>query len=111
MSNTTTINLSFRVVREDGQTGTVDDARAIGRFLGDDCDALYLEGGRFILDDVRGDDPQVFLGRLEVTFEVDVSPYDGDDKSPAELAHEVDEAAVLNLPEGYEVAKLTVTVA
>ncbi len=108
---TTTVDLVFRIMRADGGATTIADARRLGSFLDDDGDALSLEGGRFILADVRGDDPQVFCGRLSVSFEVDVDAYEGDDMSPEALVAEVYEAAILLLPDEYEVADLVATLA
>ena len=110
-TNTTTIDLVFRIMRADGGRTTIADARRLGSFLDDDGDALSLEGGRFILADVRGDDPQVFCGRLSVSFEVDVEAYDGDDTTPEGLLAEVYDAAILLLPDEYEVADLAATLA
>lgn len=104
-----TINLTFIISRADRKPATVDDARQLGEFLEADGDALSLEGGRFILDDVRDDGcPRVVGGKLSVSFEVDVSAYDGDEIDAAGLAFEVYEAAIILLPDDYEVARLTV---
>lgn len=106
----TTVQIQFHL-STGGRPATLEDARKVGAlFDSEDGDSLSL-GGPFILHDVSWDDPQLFLGKLSATFWVDVSPLEGATDSPEDLATKVGEVAVLYLPRGYDVAKLTATVA
>jgi hypothetical protein len=109
MPDTTTINLVFYVIRDDGLPCTCDDLLMLDSYLGDDGDCLSLEGGRFIVGDIRWSTPELVGTRLVVEYEVDVEAYDGDDMTPAALCLEVYDAAILGMPDGLDVSKLNAT--
>lgn len=107
--NAQSFNLTF-TVKKIGGAATVDDARRLGSFLDDDTDALSFEGGGFILDDVWYDDPQCFMGRLELSFTVRATKLSEDSKiTDDELRQMINDSAILYLPNGYEVKTLETT--
>ena len=109
MPDTTTIHLVFTIMRDDGLPCTPDDLTMLDDHLGDDGDCLSLEGGRFILADEHWSTPDLLNGKLHVEFEVEVEPIEGDDICSAGLASEVYDAAILHMPDGLDVVKLTAT--
>jgi hypothetical protein len=108
---TTTIALVFYVGRDDGLPCTCDDLLMLDSHLGDDGDCLSLEGGRFIVGDIRWSTPELIGTRLVVEFEAEVEPWDGDEMSPAALCSEVHDAAILHMPDFLDVEDLRATIA
>jgi len=111
MPDTTTIALVFYVTRDDGKPCTCDDLLMLDDHLGDDGDCLSLEGGRFIVGDIRWSTPDIIGTTIVVEFEVEVEPYEGDDMSPAALCLEANNAGILYMPDFLCVSKLEVTIA
>lgn len=111
MTTTATIDLVFRVTRDDGLPCTCDDHIMLDDHLGEDGDCLSLEGGRFILNDVRWSTPDWLNGALYVSFEVEVESYEGDNLCPEALLSEAYEAAILHMPDYLQVNRLTATIA
>jgi len=111
MPDTTTIALVFYVTRDDGKPCTCDDRTMLDDHLGDDGDCLSLEGGRFTIADERWSTPDIIGTTIVVEFEVEVEPYDGDDMSPAALCKEVNDAAILYMPDYLLVSKIEATIA
>ena len=116
MSNTTTLTLVFRIVKDvvpparaDRRQCTQADLDRLDAHLNGDGDCLSLEGGRFNLVDEQWSTPDLLNGRLYVQFEVEVEGWEDDDMDDDALAAEVYDAAILHLPEGLDVASLEVT--
>lgn len=110
---TTTINLVFRVTRDDGLPCTCDDLLMLDDHLGGDGDCLSLEGGRFDVVSVKPIEPTItgFGGFLTAAFDVEVEACDGDDMSPSELCAKVHDAAILHMPDFLVVEDMRATIA
>lgn len=112
MPDTTTISLVFYVTRDDGLPCTCDDLLMLDDHLGGDGDCLSLEGGRFDIVNEYWSTPDLIGTSLVVEYEVEVEPEDEDDHmSPAALCKEVQDAAILHMPDYLCVSKLEATIA